>query len=84
MGSVSERIDDTPGAATVAGADVGGDDSEQLIMFLERDQLVVDATRPVPRAPLGRRAELALWSLRIFVTILSAMVIYTFVSQVVH
>jgi hypothetical protein len=52
--------------------------------FLEREQLAVDKARPVPRASLSARANLALWALRVFVGILSAMVIYTFVSQVAH
>jgi len=53
-------------------------------MFLEREQLAVDKARPVPRATLSARASLALWGLRVFVGTLSAMVIYTFVSQVAH
>jgi hypothetical protein len=52
--------------------------------FLEREQLAVDKARPVPRATLSGRANLALWALRVFVGTLSAMVIYTFVSQVAH
>jgi hypothetical protein len=57
---------------------------EELVMFLEPDQLVVDKSRPVPRAPLSRRADVALWVLRVFSVIVGAMVIYTFVSQVAH
>jgi hypothetical protein len=56
-------------------------EEEELVMFLERDQLSSDRSRPVPRAPLGDRARLALWALRVFVLVLSAMVIYTFVAQ---
>lgn len=69
---------------------VGGDglvvvqDDEGLVMFLERDQLVVDKSRPVPRAALGGRARASLWALRTFAGVVSAMVLYTFVSQVVH
>jgi hypothetical protein len=59
-------------------------DDEELVMFLERDQLVVDKSRPVPRAALGGRARAALWALRAFASVVSAMVLYTFVSQVVH
>jgi hypothetical protein len=33
---------------------------------------------------LSRRASAALWALRVFVVVVSAMVIYTFVSQLVH
>jgi hypothetical protein len=49
--------------------------------FLEPGQLTVATRRPVPRARLGRRAMIALWSLRVLVIILSAMVLYTFFSQ---
>jgi hypothetical protein len=35
----------------------------------------------VPRAQLGRRATAALWALRVIAVILSAMIIYTFFSQ---
>ena len=56
-------------------------DSEQLIMFLERDQLVSDRSIPVPPARLSRRARAALWLLRIFALIVTFMVIYAFVSQ---
>jgi len=52
-----------------------------LIMYLERDQLVSDRSRPVPPASLSRRATVALWALRVFVLVTSAMVVYTFVSQ---
>ena len=54
---------------------------EELIMFLERDQLVRDRSKPVARAPLGRRATQALWALRIFVLVVGFMVIYTFIAQ---
>jgi hypothetical protein len=54
---------------------------EELIAYLESDQLVAERSRPVGRARLSRRASAALWALRAFVVIVSAMVIYTFVSQ---
>ena len=50
-------------------------------VFLEPGQLTAATRRPVPRAQLGRRAMIALWALRVLVIILSAMVIYTFFSQ---
>ncbi len=56
-------------------------DEEQLIVFLEPEQFVSDRSIPVPPARLSRRARAALWLLRIFALIVSAMVIYTFVSQ---
>jgi hypothetical protein len=49
--------------------------------FLEPGQLTAATRRPVPRAQLGRRATIALWVLRVLVIILSAMVSYTFFSQ---
>ncbi len=48
--------------------------------FLESDQLVARTERPLPRARLSRRAAAALWALRIFVIIIDAMVIYSFIS----
>jgi len=55
---------------------------DELIMDLERDQFVVETSRPVPRAVLSARATAGLWALRAFVVIVSLMVIYTFVDQV--
>jgi hypothetical protein len=54
---------------------------EELIAYLEPDQLAAGKTIPVARAQLGPRASAALWGLRIFVVLVSAMVIYTFASQ---
>jgi hypothetical protein len=54
---------------------------DQLIMHLERDQFVVETSRPVPRATLSARAVAGLWALRVFVVLVSLMVIYTFVDQ---
>ena len=55
-------------------------EQQELIAYLESDQLVAERSRPVARARLSRRASLGLWLLRVFVVIVSAMVIYTFVS----
>lgn len=54
---------------------------QELVMFLERDQLVADTSVPVQRALLSRRAQTALWALRLFVILLSIMVIYTFAAN---
>jgi len=54
---------------------------DELIMHLERDQFVAETSRPVPRAPLSARARAGLWALRVFVVIVSLMVIYTFAEQ---
>jgi hypothetical protein len=54
---------------------------DELIMHLERDQFVAETSRPVSRAEIGARATAGLWVLRIFVVLVSLMVIYTFVYQ---
>jgi hypothetical protein len=54
---------------------------DELIMHLERDQFVAETSRPVPRAVLSARATAGLWALRVFVVLVSVMVIYTFVDQ---
>jgi hypothetical protein len=56
-------------------------EDEELIMFLERDQLVADTSVPVAPAPLSRRVRTALWALRVFVLVVSFMVIYTFIYR---
>ena len=50
-------------------------------MDLERDQFVAETSRPVPPAVLSTRVEAGLWALRVFVVIVSLMVIYTFIDQ---
>ena len=57
----------------------GGD--ELPWSYLEPKQFVGDRSIPLPRVKLGRGARAALWALRIFVLAVSAMVIYTFVTQ---
>jgi hypothetical protein len=54
---------------------------DELIMHLERDQFVAETSRPVPRAMLSARATTGLWALRVFVVLVSLMVIYTFIEQ---
>jgi hypothetical protein len=54
---------------------------DEFIMHLERDQLVAATSLPVGRAPLGPRTRAALWALRVFVVLVSLMVIYTFIYQ---
>ena len=53
---------------------------QELIMNLERDQLVAATSTPVQAAKLGVRARLGLWALRVFVVVVSAMVLYAFVA----
>ena len=59
-------------------------EEQDLVEFLERDQLVVDTSRPLERMAPSRRLEVGLWALRVFVTVVSALVIYTFVASLVH
>ncbi len=54
---------------------------DELIMHLERDQFVAETSRAIPRAALGIRAVAGLWALRVFVVIVSLMVVYTFIDQ---
>jgi hypothetical protein len=54
---------------------------EELVMYLERDQLVSDKSRPVPPARLSRRVKVGMWALRVFALVVSAMVVYTFIAQ---
>jgi hypothetical protein len=56
-------------------------EADELVMHLERDQLVAETSRPVPAAVLGRRAVLGLWALRVFAILVSAMVVYTFIAR---
>ena len=55
----------------------------ELIAGLEPDQLVAATSLPLGRLHLGRGARIGLWVLRIFVLLISAAVIYTFVVGVV-
>ncbi len=50
---------------------------DELVMHLERGQLVAETSRPVPPAALSARAAAGLWALRVFVVLVSLMVIYT-------
>jgi hypothetical protein len=54
---------------------------DELIMDLEFDQFVAATSRPVPRAALSARATAGLWALRVFVVLVSLMVIYTFIHE---
>ena len=54
---------------------------DEQVMHIERGQLVTETSRPVPRAALSARAAAALWALRVFVVLVSLMVIYTFIDQ---
>jgi hypothetical protein len=58
-----------------------GDRESQLIESLEPDQLVAAVAKPLPRLQLSRTVRIALWAVRIFVLIISVLVVYTFIVQ---
>ncbi len=59
----------------------GPHDREELVEYLESDQLAQERARPLNRAQLSQRATVGLWALRVLAVVLTAMVIYTFFSQ---
>jgi hypothetical protein len=73
--------DDTRHAARTGARRRRRQADEEPVTLLEQDQLAVGNERPVARARLSKRVNAALWALRIFVIVVSAMVIYTFFSQ---
>jgi hypothetical protein len=77
---MTEKPETNPGAANLTSHERAQPDQE-LVMFLEHDQLDADTSVPVPRALLTGRVKLGLWALRIFVILVSIMVIYTFASR---
>jgi len=83
MNVPAPTVENTAPGAAVAGAARAPHErfDDELVMDLERDQFVAETSRPVARAPLGARATLALWALRVFVVLVSLMVIYTFFYQ---
>jgi hypothetical protein len=76
---MAETDDTNPATAEFKRRNERTDD--ELVMFLEPDQLDVHTSVPVPRALLNKRTRAALWALRVFVILVSTMVIYTFASQ---
>ncbi len=77
------RLDSSQHLPAVDPADLQPQEryEDELIMHLERDQFVAETSRPLPRAELTQRVVVALWALRVFVTLIGLMVIYTFVDQ---
>ena len=57
-----------------------GHPDDELIQALEPDQLVSETSKPLPRYQLNQIANVALWLLRIFVLLMTALVAYTFVK----
>ena len=56
-----------------------GHPEDELIGALEPDQIVLAASQPLPRYVVSPGVNLALWGLRIFVLIITVLVVYTFV-----
>jgi hypothetical protein len=54
---------------------------DEPLVHLARGQFVAETSRPVARAALSARAAAGLWALRVFVVVVSLMVIYTFIYQ---
>jgi hypothetical protein len=76
-------VDSTNRGGGIAEQDLQAEEraEDQLIMHLERDQFVAETSRAVPRAALSARTTAALWALRVFVVLVSLMVVYTFFEQ---
>jgi hypothetical protein len=83
MKTDAPAIDDAPESSGIDERNLQSQEryEDELIAHLERDQFVAETSRPVPRAPLSARASTGLWALRVFVVLVSLMVIYTFVEQ---
>jgi hypothetical protein len=54
---------------------------EEPVSGLEHGQLVTERSRPVPPAVLSARVKFGLSALRVFVILVSLMVIWTFIGQ---
>jgi hypothetical protein len=83
MSTPDPAMNDTPESSAIREQDLQARErfEDELILHLERDQFVAETSRPVPQAVLGARTTAALWALRVFVVLVSLMVIYTFIDQ---
>jgi hypothetical protein len=83
MSTPDPAMNDTPESSAIREQDLQARErfEDELILHLERDQFVAETSRPVPQAMLGARTTAALWALRVFVVLVSLMVIYTFIDQ---
>ena len=79
MVDAATKYESAPSSAATAPETDG--QPEKMIGYLESDQLVRQRSQPVPRAKLSGRVRGMLWALRAVGLALSAMVVYTFVSQ---
>jgi hypothetical protein len=81
MDTEAPSVDDELSAA-IAEKDPRQDrPDDELVMDLERDQLVAETSLPVAPAVLSAHARAGLWALRVFVVLVSLMVLYTFAYQ---
>lgn len=55
--------------------------AHELIDGLEPDQLVSATSRPLQRMQLPLKVHIGLWTLRIFLLIMTGLIVYTFVYQ---
>jgi hypothetical protein len=56
-----------------------GHPDDELIHALEPDQVVAATSRPLPPYRLSRGGNVALWLLRVFVLLITVLVVYTFI-----
>ena len=56
-----------------------GHPDDELIHALEPDQVIAAASRPLPRYRLSPSGNIALSLLRVFVLLITALVVYTFI-----
>jgi hypothetical protein len=61
-----------------------GEPDEDLIESLEPDQLVRAVDQPVPRRRLSRAGRVGLWGLRLWLLVVTGMVIYVFAVGVIR
>jgi hypothetical protein len=83
MRTEAPLANDTPNHSGIREQDLQPQErfEDELIMHLERDQFVDETSRPVPRVALSARGAAGLWALRVFVVLVSLMVLYTFIDQ---
>jgi hypothetical protein len=56
-----------------------GHPDDELIHALEPDQIVAVASQPLPRYQISSGGNVALWLLRIFILLITMLVVYTFI-----
>lgn len=56
-----------------------GHPDDELIHALEPDQIVAVASRPLSRYQMSSAGNVALWLLRVFVLLITALVVYTYI-----